>query len=104
MRLILENADKLVLGRKPPDLVNVLTRMAMASPAVCALRLFGPGLPDSPALAVRLAKTLLDRFNLQEATAIVELSYGSHAPHWQNVLRYCVDGNLQAVLDEYAHV
>jgi hypothetical protein len=104
LRLILENADKLVLGRKPPDLVNVLTRMAMASPAVCALRLFGPGLPDSPALAVRLAKTLLDRFNLQEATAIVELSYGSHAPHWQNVLRYCVDGNLQAVLDEYAHV
>ncbi len=101
---ILKNADKLELGRKPRDLVNVLTRMAMASPAVCSLRLFGLELPDSPALSVRLAKTFLGRFNIQEATAIVELCYGHYDPHWQNVLRYCVDGNLQAVLDEYTHI
>jgi hypothetical protein len=25
-------------------------------------------------------------------------------PYWRRVLHYCLDGNLQAVLDEYAHV
>jgi hypothetical protein len=104
LRLTLENADNLVLGRKPKDLVDMLVKMALASPAVCALRLFGPELPDSPALSVRLAKIFIGRLNLQESTAIVELCYGFEASHWQNVLRYCTDGNLQAVLDEYAHI
>ena len=101
---ILHESNNLVLGRRPRDLVDVLIDMAMASPAVCALRLFGTELADSPVLAVRLAKTLLDKFNSQEATSIVELCYGSGNPHWKNVLHYCVDGNLQAVLDEYAHI
>ncbi len=116
LRRTLENADNLMLGPKPRDLVDTLITMALASPAVCALRLFGQELPDSPALSVRLAKIFLDRLNLQESTAIVELCHDSKAqhkarheakhkdPHWQNVLEYCTDGNLQAVLDEYAHI
>ena len=104
LRDILHQADNAVLGRQPQDLADVLVDMAMASPAVCALRLLGTDLADSSALAARFAKTLLDQFNIQEATSIVELCYGSERPHWKNVLRYCVDGNLQAVLDEYAHI
>ncbi len=26
------------------------------------------------------------------------------SPYWRDVLRYAVDGNLQAVMDEYLHV
>ena len=49
----------------------------------------------------------MDRFNGQEAISAVELQYGSgkeEGAHWQNVLKYCVDGNIQAMLDEYAHI
>jgi hypothetical protein len=30
--------------------------------------------------------------------------YRGHGPYWQKVLRYCVSGNLQAVLDEFTHI
>jgi hypothetical protein len=76
----------------------------MGSPAVCALRLFGIDDPESLPFSVMLAKTIVNRFNQQESIAIVELSYGSHEPHWKNVLQYCVDGNIQAMLDEFAHI
>lgn len=104
LRRIFINREDVSLGKKPGDLVDVLIKMAMGSPAVCALRLFGIDAPDSLSLSVRLAKTILDRFNQQESIAIVELTYGSHEPHWKNVLQYCVDGNIQAMLDEFAHI
>ena len=104
LRRMANPGEAVELGRKPRDLVDVLVHMAMASPAVCALRLFGIDGPRAPALAIRLAKSFVDLFNGQEATAIVEFCYSSRLPHWQNVLHYCVDGNLQSVLDEYAHI
>lgn len=57
-------------------------------------------------LALQLAKTIIDRFNTQEAIAVVDLSYGKAGVgvHWKNILKYCIDGNLQAVLDEYSHM
>jgi hypothetical protein len=44
--------------------------------------------------------------NSPEATAVVELACGrkSDDAHWQNLLTYCRQGNLQAVFDEYAHL
>ena len=44
--------------------------------------------------------------NTPEATAIVELVCGkkSDDAHWQNLISYCSQGNLQAVFDEYAHL
>jgi hypothetical protein len=101
---ILNDSNELILGKKPPDLMDILVKMTMASPAICALRLFGSEYPKSPLLSVRLAKRILDRFNLPESTSIVELYYGSNGPHWKKVLSYCRDGNIQAMLDEYAHI
>ncbi len=48
----------------------------------------------------------MDRFNNPEAIAIVDLSYGQPGEgiYWKHVLQYCLDGNLQAVLDEYSHM
>ena len=86
--------------------MDVLTNMVLGSPAVCALRMLGVNVPRAPMQAVAIAKTIIDRFNGQEAIAIVELEYGTgkEGAHWQNVLKYCVDGNMQAMLDEYAHM
>ena len=86
--------------KMPADIVEVLTNMAMASPAICALRIT----KDKEA-AFAFAKEIVNMFNGREATAIVELIYGrSDDAHYKNVLKYCVDGNFAAVLDEYAHM
>src|SRR5699024_6610252 len=92
-----------VLGRQPDDLLDVLTAMVLGSPANCALRLMKDAGSDVIPHVIQLGKTLLDRFNSQEMTSIVELQYAKDA-HWKGVLKYCVDGNFQAMLDEYAHM
>jgi hypothetical protein len=43
-------------------------------------------------------------FNRPVETAIVSGWADGSVPFWRASLGYCVDGNLQAVLDEYAHV
>lgn len=87
--------------KMPSDLADILTSMAIASPAICAMRVFN-GNRD---LAQRLAEEVADMFDKPEAIAVVELAYGkSDDAHYKNVLQYCVDGNFAAMLDEYAHV
>ena len=90
------------LGKMPRDLVEVLVKIAIASPAVCAYRANG----KSSINATQLAKVMINQFNRPEATAVVELCYGriSDDAHWRNVLTYCRDGNLQALFDEYVHI
>jgi hypothetical protein len=74
--------------------------MALSSPAICALRLFG-----DEELAATFAGKVADMFDKPEAIAVVELAYGrSDDAHYRNVLKYCVDGNFAAMLDEYAHL
>lgn len=96
-----QNPERLKLGKMPPDLIDVLTNMALASPAVCALRIFGDTISAS-----RLAKEMINIFNTPEAISSIELIYGktSDDAYYKNVLKYAVDGNIQAVLDEYAHM
>ena len=54
----------------------------------------------------QLARIFINRMNTPESTAVVELACGrkSDDAHWQNLLTYCCQGNLQAVFDEYAHL
>ncbi|MBQ9327039.1 MAG: hypothetical protein IJ225_00705 [Solobacterium sp.] len=98
------------LGRRPDDLLDVLTDMAIASPAICIYRTYlnytdgEKGLPVY--LPSQLARVFINRMNTVESTAVVELVCGrkSDDAHWQNLLTYCRQGNLQAVFDEYAHL
>ena len=98
------------LGRRPDDLVDVLTDMAIASPAVCIYRTYRNYLSDGETMPVympsQLARVFINRMNTSESTAVVELACGrkSDDAHWQNLLTYCRQGNLQAVFDEYAHL
>lgn len=109
---------ELKLGRKPSDLLEVLTNMAIASPAICAYRTYsskqktttlyeliedGGRVYDKPS---QIAKVFLNRMNTTEATAVIEVYYNksSDDAHWKNLLSYCKEGNLQAVFDEYAHM
>ncbi len=86
------------LGRRPSDLCEVLSDMALGSPGVCLLR---AGL--EPPAAIDVADAFREHFNTPEAIAAVDCSYprrGDDA-HWRNVLLYARDGCLQSVLDEY---
>ena len=38
-----------------------------------------------------------------ESTLLLDKLYGTPQPYWRGVLRYCAEGNLQAVMDEYLH-
>ena len=93
--------DEVPSRRMPSDIADVLVNMAIASPAICAMRVF----KNDRLLAERLAKEVVDMFDKPEAIAAVELAYGKNDDaHYKNVLKYCVDGNFAAMLDEYAHV
>lgn len=96
------------LSRFPSDLVNVLTDAAIASPAICALRTYGAYSKHVPAwMAFQLGHAFVKRMNTSSATltvAAVMEHRDEPSSHWKNLLDYSCEGNLQAVLDEYAHL
>ena len=98
------------LGKKPDDLLDVLTDMAIASPAITINRTYSSyckqGMSYPSYLPSQVAKIFINRMNTPESTATVELACGkkSEDAHWQNVLTYCKHGNIQAMFDEYAHI
>lgn len=99
------------LGRLPADLPEVLARMALAGPGTCAWRALSRvtgRLKDSQETSIRtesacIAYSFIHLFNLPEVTYFVR-DWESRKPYWRSVLEYCTQGNLQAMLDEFAHV
>ena len=104
------------LGRTPDDLTRVLATIAVASPAVCVLRALMrlwpddavAAMPEARAAAARVAMAVRGLFNLPETTTLIRGRYLSgdddRTPYWRLALAYALHGNLQAVIDEYAHV
>ena len=98
------------LGRPPEDLSHVLASLALAAPGICALRsmirIAGPLRPDNGGLlsaAAHVSEGFRSLFNMPEAIGLLR-AIGDETHYWRAVLRYCLDGNIQAVLDEYVHV
>jgi len=117
LRDLLEGSIKLKLGSIPDELLDVLTMQVLGSPAVCTLRtLIKPAqvtttieseqIASAMYEAYMLGRGFMQMFNRSDAVAIVDQKYGKRFEefHWRNVLRYCVDGNIQAVLDEFKHM
>ncbi|MCA0209304.1 MAG: hypothetical protein LCH74_09600 [Proteobacteria bacterium] len=108
VRKVLNNPG--ILGARPKDLASVLARLSIAAPGNCAYRAvrrtLGTGLPE-PALrsaAFRIARGFQGLFNHGDAAAAVQLEHpGRSLPYWRQVIEYCIDGNLQALLDEHLH-
>jgi hypothetical protein len=103
-------AGHVVLGRRPTDLAEVVTRLALAAPGTGCLRAFGrvcggemslerPEIRHTAASAAWSFRTL---FNQPEVTTLVR-SIEDRPPYWRGVLEYCLNGNLQAMLDEHVH-
>lgn len=89
---------------------RTLALMAIASPAVCMLRILQKAKkPDGAtadyveAKATEVADCITSMFNKREASAAVKRSTPK-ASYYEQVLHYCMMGNLQSVLDEFCHM
>lgn len=98
----LNNIDDLKLGKMPDDLLRVLALLSIGSFASCSYRSNRYDFIN----AVKLSIELVYYFNTPESAAVVSLVYNEEDDdrHWKNILKYCVDGCFQAVLDEYFHI
>lgn len=102
-----DNGTNVRLGKKPEDLLDVLTDMAIASPAICIYRTYKQYADGFQSfMPSQIAKLFINRMNSPESTAVVQLAAGRKNDdfHWENLLTYCKCGNLQALFDEYAHL
>lgn len=84
----------------PANAMDVMVDIAIASPAVCAYRQ-----SHDKDDARKVGKAIASIFNKPESAAVIDLIYNkkSDEDYYESVLDYCVRGNLQSVLDEYAH-
>ncbi|MCP4445836.1 MAG: DEAD/DEAH box helicase [Myxococcales bacterium] len=106
--------DPREMGRRPEGLVELLTEVALGAPATLAARTLassGIGHIDRCRGALQIADACWRLFNRPAVISLlVQLTGGDHPVprdetyYWRQVLRYCIDGNLQAVLDETWHL
>jgi len=98
--------DTSTLGAQPPGLLNLMTQIALGSPAVLLARsIGGKNIPDRDrrALALHGAQAFWALFNQPAVIKLFEQEFNG-GKYWENILRYCENGNLQAVLDEQWHL
>ncbi|MDI6754935.1 MAG: DEAD/DEAH box helicase [Thermodesulfobacteriota bacterium] len=105
-----------ISGKPPSDLVDVLAKVALASPAVTALRALWRSFVRADhsaddvkahllAAAARIALGFRSLFNRPDSIAMIRsLRLLDESRFWENALDYCVNGNLQSVMEEYIHV
>lgn len=101
------------LGSPPDDLLEKLSIIALASPANVLYRSFlnihknKKDLDELNTLVLlshsaSCAFAMRSLFDSSEAISIIRAS--DEDSYWSSVLHYCLDGNLQAVCDEYIHI
>ena len=96
------------LRDQPEDLLQVLAELALGGLGNVALRALSRttgGAFDDSALrdaAGQSAWALRGLFNTPEATSLLRAD--QEETFWREVIRHCIDGDLQAVLDEFAHM
>lgn len=88
---------------------NDLAELAAAAPGTCAYRALRRSIPtldkDSSALfeaAIAIGNSITRLFQRSAAVAVVDgVRSSKKRAYWRRVLRYCLDNDLQSMLDEY---
>ena len=89
----------------PEKADDILTEMAIGAPAMCLYRIFKRiGDANAKKHAEDVAQELIGIFNNRHGIAAVRSNCRTHSNYFQNVVDYCIMGNLQAVLDEFVHM
>lgn len=89
------------------DVTVFLTDLCLGSPAVSALRslqkLFGSTENSYFSDSYLLAAGFISLFNKAESISVIQ-SNQKEKDYYRKVLHYCIDGNLQSMLDEYFYL
>jgi len=99
-----ENID---LGIIPSHLSRYLAELSIAGPSVCFARMsktFWPKTDLNFVFISEMSMATMSMFNKPESNAILTKKYPLEKKTWQMVLNYCLEGNFQAMIDEYAHL
>ena len=103
--------DSEIVIEVPEECIPVIANMAIASPAVVLHKSIGEVSFSVYEAYKRTDKTLEDViegltsiFNLRQSVGIMSKLYGDEEDYYIRVLKYCVDGNLQSVIDEFVHM
>lgn len=100
----LDNSDAEVRNI-PKEADEILASMAIGAPAMCLYRTFKRiGDLNARQHAEEVAKELTGIFNNRQGIAAVRSNCRAHSNYFRNVVDYCIQGNLQAVLDEFVHM
>jgi hypothetical protein len=98
------------LGSPPKKLALVIAQMAVAGLGVVGLRAICRGCgadsmlhSEAMSAAGRIGWAFRSLLNMPEAMALIR-GTDSREPYWRRALEYAVAGNVQAMLDEYAHM
>lgn len=100
------------LGIIPENIWENLAKIALGSPAIIALRSLikqwkgseKKSLKYMVIAAGKIAWAFRSYFNKYENSYIIQPQKDTKKAYWENVLDYCISGNLQAVMDEYIHI
>lgn len=81
--------------------LDILVNLAIGGPAECLYRI----LKDEKK-TIALTDKFVTLFNRRQSAAIIDLIYERNSldVYFEQVIDYCVMGNLQAVLDEFVHM
>lgn len=94
------------LGNPPKDLLSVLSKIALASPAVTSLRTLSEYGKYKPVLfynAALISFGFRSLYILPETISLIK-QLCPDGPYWKKILQYNIAGNLQSLLDEYMQV
>lgn len=100
IKLLDSNAGEKILISE--DGLDTLVNMAIGSPGICFYRLLG-----NKDLAQEAATKICNNiFNRRYNAAVIDILYNKKSvqTYFKQVIDYCVMGNLQAVLDEFAYM
>lgn len=110
LKKVFNNHKSIGLGMMPEGLSEILTDMALGSPAILVKRTLMGIFKDDEVedLLWNKAYEIGNEFRLKfaeaESIGIIDNAYTNKDEYWKKVLKYCRDGNLQSVLDEYAYL
>lgn len=104
------------LGEMPEDLARYLAELALGSPAICSYRALEQTYPGKVRVdhGGRVAMAFVSLFNSVAGSAVIKSigdvdghvgSRGGRTPrYWWSILRYCAEGGVQAMLEEYCYM
>lgn len=102
-----ENISMPVLtDEKYTELITYLVDYTIASPGVCFTRAFNnyfSAVSENAKFAFNASLAFLSLFNKPESIAVIRLTVDKK-PYWSQVLRYCIDGNFQSMIDEFIYL